>query len=160
MTLIKTVKMPRKLKVAFSNSPANRTHATFRDLGFVAREDGTFDVYSAGGLGNNAKMGVLVAEGVEGSKILYYIRAMVDLFTTYGNYETEPKPEHVICRTCWEISTQKNFRKNWTQFLPAASIWIFRKKKLRQKMFRQQKTRLAPMQNRWCRCSNACDKIR
>lgn len=91
MTLIKTVKMPRKLKVAFSNSPANRTHATFRDLGFVAREDGTFDVYSAGGLGNNAKMGVLVAEGVEGSKILYYIRAMVDLFTTYGNYENRAK---------------------------------------------------------------------
>ncbi len=91
MTLIKTVKMPRKLKVAFSNSPANRTHATFRDLGFVAREDGTFDVYSAGGLGNNAKMGVLVAEGVEGRKILYYIRAMVDLFTTYGNYENRAK---------------------------------------------------------------------
>ena len=91
MTLIKTVKLPRKLKVAFSNSPANRTHATFRDLGFVAREDGTFDVYSAGGLGNNAKMGVLVAEGVEGSKILYYIRAMVDLFTTYGNYENRAK---------------------------------------------------------------------
>ena len=91
MTLIKTVKMPRKLKVAFSNSPANRTHATFRDLGFVAREDGLFDVYSAGGLGNNAKMGVLVAEGVEGSKILYYIHAMVDLFTTYGNYENRAK---------------------------------------------------------------------
>ena len=91
MTLIKTVKLPRKLKVCFSNSPANRTHATFRDLGFVARQDGTFDVYSAGGLGNNAKMGVLVAESVEGSKILYYIRAMVDMFTTYGNYENRAK---------------------------------------------------------------------
>lgn len=91
LTLIKTVKLPRKLKVAFSNSPANRTHATFRDLGFVAREDGTFDVYSAGGLGNNAKKGVLVAQGVEGSKILYYIKAMVDLFTTYGNYENRAK---------------------------------------------------------------------
>lgn len=31
--MIKTVKMPRKLKVCFSNSPANETHATFRDLG-------------------------------------------------------------------------------------------------------------------------------
>ena len=91
MTLIKTVKLPRKLKVCFSNSPANRTHATFRDLGFVAREDGTFDVYSAGGLGNNARMGVLVAENVEGSKILYYIKAMVDMFTTYGNYENRAK---------------------------------------------------------------------
>jgi ferredoxin-nitrite reductase len=55
MGLIKTVHMPRKLKVAFSNSPANETHATFRDLGFVAKADGTFSVYSAGGLGNNPK---------------------------------------------------------------------------------------------------------
>lgn len=89
--LIKTVKLPRKLKVGFSNSKANQTHATFRDLGFAAREDGTFDVYSAGGLGNNPKMGVLVAEGVDGTKVLYYIQAMVELFTTYGNYENRAK---------------------------------------------------------------------
>ena len=30
--------------------------------GFVAREDGKFDVYSAGGLGNNPRFGVKVAE--------------------------------------------------------------------------------------------------
>lgn len=88
---IKTVKLPRKLKVGFSNSPKNLTHATFRDLGFAAREDGTFDVYSAGGLGNNPKFGVRVAEAVEGSKILYYIEAMIQLFTTYGNYENRAK---------------------------------------------------------------------
>ncbi len=39
MGIIKTVKLPRKLKVGFSNSPANVTHATFRDLGFVAKEE-------------------------------------------------------------------------------------------------------------------------
>ena len=55
---IKTVKMPRKLKVCFSNSPANAPHATLRDLGFTARLDGLFDVYGAGGLGNNPRMGV------------------------------------------------------------------------------------------------------
>lgn len=91
MGLIKTVKLPRKLKVCFSNSPANVTHATFRDLGFVARSDGKFDVYSAGGLGNNPKMGVLCAEGIDGSKVLYYIKAMVKLFVTYGNYEVRAK---------------------------------------------------------------------
>ena len=53
--MIKSVKMPRKLKVGFSNLPANETHVTFRDLGFAARPDGTFDVYSAGGLGRNPK---------------------------------------------------------------------------------------------------------
>lgn len=91
MSLVKTVKLPRKLKVCFSNSPANATHATFRDLGFVAREDGAFDVYSAGGLGNNPKMGVLVAEAVAGSEVLYYIKAIVKMFVTYGNYENRAK---------------------------------------------------------------------
>lgn len=91
LSLIGTMKLPRKLKVGFSNSPANLTHVTFRDLGFAAREDGTFDVYSAGGLGNHPKMGVLVAQAVPGSEILYYIKAMVKLFTTYGNYENRGK---------------------------------------------------------------------
>ena len=85
MGFIKTVKLPRKLKVCFSNSEANLTHATFRDLGFIARSDGKFDVYSAGGLGNNPKMGVKTAEAVDGSKLLYYVKAMVLMFTTYGN---------------------------------------------------------------------------
>lgn len=88
---IKTVKLPRKLKVGFSNSPENLTHATFRDLGFAAREDGKFDVYSAGGLGANPKLGLKVAEGIEAGKILYYIKAMVNVFTTYGNYESRAK---------------------------------------------------------------------
>lgn len=91
MGFIKTVKMPRKLKVGFSNSPANETHATFRDLGFVAKADGTFDVYSAGGLGNNPRMGVKVAEQVPPTEILYYIKAMVNTFVAHGNYENRGK---------------------------------------------------------------------
>lgn len=87
MGFIKAVKFPRKLKVAFSNSPENETHATFRDLGFVATPEGTFDVYAAGGLGNNPKLGACVAQGIEPNKILYYIKAMVNTFVTYGNYE-------------------------------------------------------------------------
>lgn len=53
----------------------------------MANEDGTFDVYSAGGLGNNPKMGVCVAEHIKPEKILYYIKAMIETFTAYGNYE-------------------------------------------------------------------------
>lgn len=88
---IKTVHMPRKLKVGFSNSPTNETHATFRDLGFVARENGNFDVYSAGGLGNNPKMGVCVAEDIAPSEVMYYVKAMIDTFVAYGNYEVRAK---------------------------------------------------------------------
>lgn len=88
---INAEKMPRKLKVCFSTSPSNVPHATFRDLGFVAREDGTFDVYSAGGLGNNPRFGLKVAEAIDPDKILYYICAMRDTFIAYGNYEQRGK---------------------------------------------------------------------
>ena len=91
MHFIKAEKMPRKLKVGFSNSPANQTHATYRDLGFVARPDGKFDVYSAGGLGNNPLFGVKVCEAVEPDHILYYIKAMWLTFRAYGNYENRGK---------------------------------------------------------------------
>lgn len=84
---IDTIKLPRKLKVCFSNTHANASHATFRDLGFVANEDHTFDVYAAGGLGNNPKMGVCVAEHIDPDRILYYIKAMIDVFVAHGNYE-------------------------------------------------------------------------
>lgn len=85
--LIKQVKLPRKLKICFENGVANDTHATFRDLGFIAAPDGTFTVYAAGGLGSNPKLGVKLAEGVEPDKILYYIKSMVDMFTEHGEYE-------------------------------------------------------------------------
>lgn len=88
---IDKVKLPRKLKVCFSNCEENKTHATFRDLGFAASPDGTFDVYSAGGLGREPRMGALVATGIEPSKALYYIQAMVDTFVAYGNYEQRGK---------------------------------------------------------------------
>lgn len=88
---ISDVKMPRKLKVGFSNSPANVPHATFRDLGFVAQENGKFTVYSAGGLGNNPRMGVKVAEDVEPNMVLYYAQAMVNTFVAYGNYTNRGK---------------------------------------------------------------------
>ncbi len=89
--LIHTVKLPRKLKVCFTGSIENEPHATFRDLGFVANQDGTFAVYSAGGLGNNPKMGVCVAEQAAAEDVLYYIKAMVDTFTSYGNYENRAR---------------------------------------------------------------------
>ena len=48
-------------------------------------------MYSAGGLGNNPRFGVKVAEAVPPEKILYYIKAMWLTFRTYGNYENRGK---------------------------------------------------------------------
>ena len=91
MSFLKLQKMPRKLKVCFSNSPLNKPHATYRDLGFVARPDGKFDVYSAGGLGANPKFGVLIEEAIDPTDILYYVKAMYLTFCAYGNYENRGK---------------------------------------------------------------------
>ena len=85
--LMPTIHLPRKLKVGFSNSPKNSTHATFRDLGFAAREDGKFDVYCAGGLGPAPKLGVKVVKGLEPENILACVDAMIQVFTEFGNYE-------------------------------------------------------------------------
>lgn len=91
LRFIKAEKMPRKLKVGFSSSPSNLTHATYRDLGFAARRDGKFDVYSAGGLGNNPRLGVMVAQAVDPSDILPHVKAMWLTFRAYGNYENRGK---------------------------------------------------------------------
>lgn len=91
MHFIKSVKFPRKLKVSFSNSPENETHSTFRDLGFVAKPGPAFEVYAAGGLGIKPSLGVCVAKDAPASALLYYIKAMVNTFLTYGNYENRAK---------------------------------------------------------------------
>ncbi|MCI7795425.1 MAG: nitrite/sulfite reductase [Lachnospiraceae bacterium] len=91
MSFINAEKMPRKLKIGFSSSPSNIPHVTFRDLGFAAREDGAFDVYSAGGLGSNPKFGVKIAEAVRPDQVLYYVKAMWLTFRSYGNYENRGK---------------------------------------------------------------------
>ena len=91
LDIMTEIKLPRKLKVTFSSSDRNETHATFRDLGFIANDDGTFDVWAAGGLGNNPRIGIRVAEGIDPSKTLYYVRAMVDTFMKHGNYENRSR---------------------------------------------------------------------
>lgn len=83
---IGVVKLPRKFKVSFNNAPVDEPHSTIRDLGFVGRPDGLFDVYAAGGLGPNPKLGVKLAEGIAREKILYYVKAMYMTFSKYGNY--------------------------------------------------------------------------
>lgn len=88
---IDTYQLPRKLKIAFSSSDKNETHVNFRDLGFFANIDHTFDVYCAGGLGNNPRMGVLVGEHIDPNDCLIYIQAMIHVFMEHGNYENRGK---------------------------------------------------------------------
>lgn len=114
MGFIKAVKFPRKLKVCFSSLPENETHATFRDLGFAARPDGAFDVYAAGGLGIKPSLGICVAKRISPDDSLYYIKAMVETFVTYGNYESRAKS-----RTRFMVETlgEDGFRKAYQEKL-------------------------------------------
>lgn len=89
--LIGKIKLPRKLKVGFSNSPKNIVHATYRDMGFVAKQNGKFDLYTAGGLGVNPEFGIKTVEDIEPENILYYVMTMVQMFMKYGNYENRAK---------------------------------------------------------------------
>lgn len=114
MNFIKAVKFPRKLKCCFSNYEENEVHATFRDLGFVAKENHTFDVYGAGGLGVNPSLGIKLAEDVEPDKILYYIKAMVDTFVTFGNYENRGRSR---TRFLKESLGEEGLRQEYTKIL-------------------------------------------
>jgi len=92
LSICRDIKMPRKLKVAFCNGVDDSVHSAFRDMGFLAQEDGTFALRIAGGLGAaRPSMGVLVDEAVNPREILYYVRAMVDTFCAHGNYENRAK---------------------------------------------------------------------
>ena len=87
----KKIRLPRKLKVSFESSDKNDTHATFRDVGFIARPNGTFDVYTAGGLGVSPKLGLLTAENVDPGDTLLHLRAMIMTFIEHGNYKNRAK---------------------------------------------------------------------
>ena len=91
---ITTYHLPRKLKVAFSNSEADTAHATVQDLGFVATlKDGApyFEVYLGGGLGQNPRLGVKLDTLMAPCDVLYAVDAMVHLFMAEGNYEDHSK---------------------------------------------------------------------
>ena len=85
--------LPRKYKISFSSGLDNEGHATFKDLGFVARPDHTFDVYAGGGFGvNGSRFGILIDEGIDPMDIPYYILGYGrDVYMKYGDYEHRAK---------------------------------------------------------------------
>lgn len=123
--LINKVKLPRKLKVCYSNTDRNETHATFRDLGFVAKKNGCFDVYAAGGLGIKPKLGIKVLEDIEPSNVLYAVKSMVDIFTTYGNYEKRSESRsRFLQNTLGEEGLKKEFKDRFESNISCGGLDI------------------------------------
>lgn len=87
-------KLPRKLKVSFSNGDKDAAHCSMTDLGFLAVNDNgekCFKVYIGGGLGQNPKIGVALDELVKADEILYHVEAMTRLFIAEGDYKNRAK---------------------------------------------------------------------
>lgn len=94
MERITSYKLPRKLKVSFSNGSNDTAHCTIQDLGFLAvnKDDKEyFRVYLGGGLGRNPKIALVYPELIEPREVLNYVEAMVRLFKAEGNYENKAK---------------------------------------------------------------------
>lgn len=89
-----TYKLPRKLKVAFSNNDRDFPHAGAVDLGFFAVREGDkeyFKAYLGGGLGRNSRVGVEFPELITPEDVLYHVEAMTQLFIDEGDYKNKNK---------------------------------------------------------------------
>lgn len=90
----KNLKLPRKYKIAFSNSLEDTVNATITDIGFIAKiVDGKrgFEVYGAGGLGGSPRVGIKLEDFIDHKDALYYIQAMKQIFEREGDRENRHK---------------------------------------------------------------------
>lgn len=95
--------LPRKFKVAFSGSYADRAGATIADLGFIARmRDGRpgFLVFVGGGLGTRARTGVRLSEWIPADESLLVAEAICGLFAEHGDRRNKASARlrHVLAR--------------------------------------------------------------
>jgi sulfite reductase (ferredoxin) len=81
--------LPRKYKIAFSGSNADRAYATVSDLGFIAVKnqagENGFRVFAAGGMGRKPSAGILLHEFINVPEIYCVAKAIKNLFNKYGN---------------------------------------------------------------------------
>lgn len=86
--------LPRKYKIAFSNSNADTANATISDLGFIAKTQDNkkgFEVYGAGGLGGSSTASLKLEEFIPANEILYHVQAMKEIFESEGDRTNKNK---------------------------------------------------------------------
>ena len=89
-----SVKMPRKLKLSFSNSSKDTGNAAFADLGFIAKtKDGKegFTVYIGGGFGGGPRASLKLEEFINASDTIYYVDAIKNFFYKEGDRENKAR---------------------------------------------------------------------
>ncbi len=113
VSLIGTLALPRKYKIGFSVVD-NEGHANYKDLGFLAKENGTFDVYAGGGIGGGSAFGVLVAENVDPKETLQHIDGMLHLYHELGDFNNRGKARS---RFIAQRLGEEEFRKAYHEYL-------------------------------------------
>lgn len=102
--------LPRKYKIAFSNSPADSAYAQFNDLGFIATiQNGVqgFKVYVAGGLGIKATVGHLLHEFIPAEDAYRVAAALKHFFDKHGNRKNRNAAR---LRFLWSQLGERRFR--------------------------------------------------
>ena len=114
--------LPRKFKIAFSNSSADSAYAEFNDLGFVARIRGRekgFQVFVAGGLGAKPEVGHLLHDFIPADDVYIVTSAVKRLFDKHGNR----KNRHAArLRFLWKTLGQMRFLELYEEELRLARI--------------------------------------
>ncbi len=86
--------LPRKLKIAFSNSEEDTSYAAFNDIGFIARiKEGKrgFKVYLGGSLASKPMVGYELFGFAPEDDLFYIADAVKKLFSRYGNRKNKHK---------------------------------------------------------------------
>ena len=108
------VKMPRKLKLSFSNSKKDTGNATFADLGFVATvKNGIegFEVFIAGGYGGGSRVSLKLTDFIDAKDTIYYVDAILEFFYREGDRENKAKARlrHLVKKFGEEEFTKKYY---------------------------------------------------
>ena len=85
------IDLPNKFKTAFVGDYETASHGRFKDIGFLAKPEGRFDVYAAGGIGAASAQGVCVGRDVAPEDILYYMKAMLLMSSEEGDRTSHTK---------------------------------------------------------------------
>lgn len=111
--------LPRKYKIAFSNSAKDTARAAFNDLGFIAKIHNRvkgFKVYVAGGMGTKSQVGHRLHEFVPDSEVYVIAEAIKRLFNKHG----DRKNRHTArLRFVWNTLGEAKFREVYQQEMDA-----------------------------------------
>ena len=109
--------LPRKYKIAFSNSARDNAHAAFHDLGFIAKVDGGrrgFEVLLAGGLGTKPQPGAIVYPFVPDSDVYAVAAGAVRFFAANGNRRNRRAAR---LRFLWNSLGRERFTETLSHFV-------------------------------------------